>query len=365
MEQELKTILVAEDEEINRSFLREIFKGEYHLLEAENGHQAIYHIKSQGDRLSLIILDIHMPKLDGFGVMDYLRENALTEKIPVIITTSDQSTDVLLSAKQSKVADIVYKPFHLKDIKRRVNNLIELCKYENDLDSILEEQSKYLSSQYETMIKLRAFQKKSPDAAWKAVMEELIPGITPHNERMQEYVKLIADKTALLYPKYGLEKAEIQMIADAVSLHDIGKLVISDEVFDSSGAEANRVYIQIRRRPIAASELISMIFENTNLKMERKYCFDICRHMYEKYDGKGFPEGLKGDEIPISAQIVSLAHRYEELRFRGLNNAKPLTHAEVMRKILQGEFRSFNPDLLEVFEDCSPMIEEISNKGGN
>lgn len=363
-EREKTTILIAEDEEINRTILREILKSKYRVLEAENGHQAVFCIKAEETNISLIILDIHMPKLDGFGVMDYLNETGLNEKIPVIITTSDESPEVLIQGKKNKVVDIVYKPFRAADIIKTVDNLVEIGNLEQNLEEIINEKSLYLTNQYEAAKRIKTFHHLRWDENIKIMMDNLLPDNVAHNERIARYTQAMCDGMMLKYPKYGLSKSVTKAITDSSRMHDIGKVIIPDHLFDKKDPSAARAILQMKKRPAAGAELINIVFANAGHQVERKYSFEICKCMYETFDGKGYPVGLSGNEIPLCAQLVGIVHRYDELRFLADGSVKP--HRSVMRKILEAEYKSFNPDILEVFEEISDTIEEIAdgnNKG--
>lgn len=357
------TILIAEDEEINRTILREILKQKYRILEAENGHQAVFCIKAEETNISLIILDIHMPKLDGFGVIDYLNESGLNEKIPVIITTSDESVDVLIQGKKNKVVDIVYKPFRAADIIKTVDTLVEIGNLEQNLESIINEKSVYLSNQYEAVKKAKTFHLAKWEDNIRNMMNKLLPEDEEHNRRVQEYTKLMCERMMERYTKYGLSRSICKAITDSCLMHDIGKVIIPDSLFDKNDSSASRAILQIRRRPTAGAELINLMFANSGHQVERKYGYDICRCIHESFDGKGYPMALSGSEIPICAQIVGIVHRYDELRFLPDGSVKP--HKSVMRKILEAEYKAYNPDVLEVFEEISEDIEKVTEKKGD
>lgn len=352
---ERATILIAEDEEINRTILREILKDKYKILEAENGNQAVFCIQAEGENLALIILDIHMPKLDGFGVMDYLVENGLNEKIPVIITTADESADVLIQGKKNKVADIVYKPFRAADIKKSVDTLVEICKLENNLEDIISEKSVYLTNQYEIIKKARSFRRVKWDENIMTLMKKAIPGSEVHLERIRKNTETVLNAIMEKYPKYGLTKAIIKAAGDGSLMHDFGAIIIPDSLFEKGEASATRALLQIKKRPDAGSEVINFMFANSGHQMERKYGYEICKYMYEQYDGKGYPLGLMEEEIPICAQVVGLVHRYDDLRYNSGEQEVP--HKSVMKKILSAEFRAYNPDILEAFEEISDCFE--------
>lgn len=354
---EKPAILIAEDEEINRTILREMLKSKYRILEAENGNQAVFCLQAEGAGISLIILDIHMPKLDGFGVMDYLQESGLDQKIPVIVTTSDESVDVLVQAKKNRAVDIVYKPFRAADIRRTVDNLVEICRLEQNINSIIEEKSEYLTNQYNALKKAKAFHRIKWDDNIRSLMSALLQGQDEHNERIRAGSELLLRGLMEKYPKYGITKSLIKTISDASLLHDIGKAVIPDSLFDRTDSSASRAIVQLRKRPIAGSEMINLMFANSGHQLERKYAYEICRCMYEQFDGKGYPIGLSGLEIPVSAQVVGLCHRYDELRYN--NDKEVMIHKSVMRKILEAEYKAYNPDLLDVFEELACSFESI------
>lgn len=353
-EDEKTAVLIAEDEEINRTILREILKDKYRIIEAENGRQAVFCIQAEAEAIALIILDIHMPTLDGFGVMDYLVENGLNEKIPVIITTADESADVLVQGRKNKVADIVYKPFRAADIRKSVDTLVEICKLEQNLEDIIASKSEYLSKQYDIIKKAKSFHRVRWEDNILGLLDKMLPGSVEHSKRIRSNTEKLLYAAMDRYPKYGLSKAIIKAASDGSLMHDFGKLIIPDELFDKNDASASRALLQMKKRPVAGSEVINFVFANSSHQMERKYGYDICRYMYEQFDGKGYPMGLVGGEIPLCAQAVGLVHRYDELRHTGNVETPSKT---VINKILSAEYRAYNPDLLEIFEDIAEDFE--------
>lgn len=348
-DKEKPTILIAEDEEINRTILREILKDKYRVIEAENGNQAVFCIQAETDTISLIILDIHMPKLNGFGVIDYLNESGLNEKIPVIITTSDESTDVLVQGKKNKVADIVYKPFRAADIRSSVDTLIEICSLEQNLDDIISKKAEYLTNQYDVIKKAKSFHRARWDENITDLLKLMLPGCEEHTNRIRKGIEIMLERIMEAYPKYGITKAVVKAASDGSLMHDFGAIIVPDRVFDKNNAAASRGLVQLKNRPVAGSEVINLMFANSGHQLERKYGYEICRYMYEQYDGKGYPSGLVGEEIPFCAQVASLVHRYDELRYPAEGGEIP--HKSVMRKILDAEYRAYNPDLLDIFEN--------------
>ncbi len=350
-------ILIAEDDEVNRAILKEMLKDDYEVIEAEDGEKAVSLIKSERDRLNLVLADIHMPLMNGFGVIEFIHDQGLAEKIPVIITTADQSADVLLSGKRYQVADIVYKPFKAKDIRRTIESLFEILKCEQSIEEVVAEKSDFFSNQYTALKKAATMKNYLWEDTIRMTMDALIPKGTAHRRRIQNYTGIMCERVSEAYPQYGLKPEDAPMIAKCTLLHDIGSFVVPDLVFDQSDASAHRGFVQIRKRPIVGSELINLIFANSRHQAEKRHCYEICRYMRELYDGKGYPDGLIGNEIPISAQIVGLVHRYDELRFQ---NGRIHSHKTSANMILEAEYKSYNPDLIDVFEELQEEFDEIA-----
>lgn len=350
-------ILIAEDDEVNRAILKEILKEDYEVIEAADGERAVALIESEQDRLNLVLADIHMPVMDGFEVIEYIHDNGLAEKIPVIITTGDQSADVLLSGKKYHVADIVYKPFKAKDIRRTIDSLFELLKCEQSIEEIVAEKSDSFSHQYDALKKVSSIKNYLWEDTIRMTMDALLPKGTAHRRRIQNYTGIMVERLCEEYPQYGLRPEDAPMIAKCTLLHDIGSFVVPDIVFDQNDANAHRGFIQIRKRPVVGSELINLIFANSKHQTEKKHCYEICRYMRELYDGKGYPDGMIGNEIPISAQIVGLVHRYDELRFQ---NSRVHSHKTTVNMITEAEYKSYNPDLLDIFDELQDEFDEIA-----
>ena len=351
-------ILIAEDDEINRTILTEILKDSYEVIEAEDGERAVAVIESEGERLNLLLVDIHMPVINGFEVIEYIHEHNLAEHIPVIITTADQSADVLLSGKKYRVADIVYKPFKAGDIRKSIDALFEILRCERGMDDIISEKSEHFFNQYEALKKAHSINNYLWEDNVRMTMNMLLPKGEAHRRRIQNYTGRLLECLRENYPRYELTDDDIQMITKCTLMHDIGSVVIPDDVFDKGDATSYRGFMQIRKRPIVGSELINLIFANSRHQTERKHCYEICRYMREQYDGKGYPNGLVGNEIPISAQVVGLVHRYDELRFK---NGRLHSHKTTCNMILEAEYRAYNPDLIDLFEENSNVFEEISS----
>ena len=358
------TVLIAEDEEINRTILREILKAKYRILEAENGQQAVYCLKAEKTNTSLIILDIHMPEVDGFGVMKYLEEEGLNKKIPVVITTADQDPNILIEGKKNKIVEIFYKPFRASDVSKTVDDLIEICNYEDNLDEIIAEKSVYLTNQYEAVRKAKSLLFTRWDENIKTFIFNLLPESREHILRIYSYTEILCKELAKTHPQYGITKNSARLIADASLLHDLGEVIIPNSIITGKSGDAlDRAIKQVKKRPQAGAELINLIFANSGHQVERKYAYDICRYMYETCDGKGYPAGLKGGEIPICAQVVSVVHRYDELRFQKDGNVKE--HEGIMDYFLDTAGERYNPVLLSTFENVSDEIKNVNIKSVN
>lgn len=351
------TILIADDEAISRSILAEILKDKYRILEAENGNQAVMYIKSQKENISLIILDIHMPKLSGFDVMNYLAESGLRDNVPVIITTADQSSEVLMQATQHRAADVIYKPYNANDIRKKIDLLIGIKNVENNMDSILQEAVAIVEKEYATIRKMHLFQIGRAQENFAMLMSQVQPEKTDHNHRVRVYTEIFGDKLLEGNSSLKVDKQTLKLIRDAIPLHSIGSLVIPEDIYKKDEKVTERAYNQIKRRPIASAEMVNIIFADVVAQKRVKVCYNICRYLHERYDGKGYPDGLKGEEIPIEAQIFSLVHRYDELLY---NDEHPLNSEQAMRVLTEEEADSFNPYLLNAFEEIMDQLALVS-----
>ncbi|MDR1572690.1 MAG: response regulator [Clostridiales Family XIII bacterium] len=354
-----KNILIVDDIELNREILYELFHDQYNVLEAENGQIALDLIGEYGQTLAIVLLDIVMPVMDGFGVLKQMILNKSIETIPVIMITAESDEEKALMGYSMGVVDIINKPFNPDIVRRRVQNTVDLYLHKFYLEDMVERQTKALELQNEQLKMSNTF---VIDALSTAV-EFRDHESGQHIIRIRALTKILLESLAERNEKYRLSPDEINDIASASAMHDIGKIAISDLVLLKPGRLTAEEFTIMKTHTTEGCAILESINFTGNLAYY-KYCYDICRHHHERWDGRGYPDGLKGDEIPLWAQVVSLADVYDALTSDRVY--KPaLSHEVAVRMIMDGECGVFNPELLASFEQTAAQFldpEKIKEK---
>lgn len=344
-------ILVVDDMEVNRAILSTIFEGEYEVLLAEDGGQAIEIIENCGTQLSAILLDIVMPNVDGFGVLDYLDQKQYMSSVPVILITSDTSYESKRRGYELGVSDFISKPFEPDIVIRRVQNLVDLYHHKNNLEEIVEKQTREIREKNE---KLSAMNEHVIDMLGTIVeFRSLESG--NHIYRVRSFTEILLNRLMEDYPEYGITKEQSEVIVFACVMHDVGKIAIPDSILMKPGRLTDEEFELMKTHTIRGAEIIDKIFL-TDDEVFKKYCYEIALYHHEKYDGKGYPEHLKGEQIPISAQIVSIADVYDALTSERVYKAA-FSYEKAYLMILNGECGVFNPKLIDCFKKAKKEFE--------
>lgn len=339
-------ILIVDDIDINRDILRMAFEEKYEIMEAADGLEAIEIIKSHKDRLLAILLDIIMPKMDGFEVMNELNKLKLMDTTPVFLITSESDPAFLQKGFDLGAVDVITKPFAILFIKRRIENIIELYRHRYSLQKIVNQQIHRIQRQ----------ERELYDAT-RSIINTLSTAIEFRDCESGDHVNRIRDITCALLEvlvenhEYQFTPQQIELIGDAAVMHDVGKISTPDYILSKPGRLTKEEFEIMKLHTIQGCELLQSIHQLRNSELY-EYCYDICRHHHERYDGKGYPDGLKGDEISIWAQIVSIADVYDALVSERIY--KPAySFKETMRMINEGECGMFNPLLLKYFNQIA------------
>ncbi|MCR5033762.1 MAG: response regulator [Lachnospiraceae bacterium] len=339
-------ILIVDDEEINRFVLKQAFAEEYETPEAADGEAAMELILQYKDQLKAILLDVFMPHMNGFEVLEAMEEHGLLEKIPVIMITGDKKADVEESALGLGAAEFVTKPFEIPVIQMRVRNTIELFAHKNEMERLVRQQTEKIERQKE---RLRTSNYRLLEAISTMVeFRDLETG--GHIVRIKTFTKLLCDMVMKLYPEYGLTEEKIERIVYASATHDIGKISISDSILLKPGKLTKEEFEIMKTHTTLGAEII----RNLQFTIDREYssyCYEICLYHHEKYDGQGYPMGLEGDDIPIAAQIVSIADVFDALVSERCYK-KAYTPDEAYDMIHNGECGIFNPKLIDCLDRC-------------
>lgn len=349
-------ILIVDDEEMNRSILGLVFQSEYDILEAEDGELAIEQIKNN-DNICLILLDIVMPFLNGFGVLDYMREHELLDKIPVILITSEAVRDSEYKGYTYGIADVMHKPFYPDVVAKRSKNIIELYQTRQNMEKRLKEQEQEILKQAQ---KIRENNEFMIDAL-SSVVEFRSVETGDHIRRIKYLTRILLKYFMKYFPDYGITEVQADEIARASALHDIGKIGIRDEILLKPARLTPEEFEIMKTHTTIGCEILESFRKNYSSEFYQ-YCYEICRHHHERWDGNGYPDHLAGNDIPISAQIVSIVDVYDALVSERVYKSA-CSNSVAYKMILDGECGQFSPDILECFslakEDFFNIVEVI------
>ncbi len=356
-----RPILIVDDNEINRGILGEIFKDKYKILEAGDGVEAIKVMEEHKDNLAAILLDIVMPEMDGYAVLEAMQErDNLNETVPVLMITADTSTEAERTSYQKGAADVIHKPFDPVIVDRRVSRTIELYDHKNNLEMQVDDQTRVLKKQFVYLKKqeekLRNSNERVIDTI-ATIVEFRSMESSYHLKRIKGFVRILALTAMNNYPELGLTPHLIDVITQASAMHDIGKISVPDSILLKPGRLSNEEFEVMKSHTTRGSEVIEMI-KDVQDKEYYEICLDICRHHHERYDGNGYPDGLKGEENSIAAQLTAISDVYDALASdRVYKAAFPVDKAYEMIK--NGECGVFSPKILACFEFARPDMEKL------
>lgn len=297
---EKQKLLIVDDSELNRDILKEILGSSYDYLEAENGTQAIQILEVHPE-IDLMLLDINMPQMNGFQVLEHMRELQWIDEVPVVMISSEESVEIMRKAYDLGITDYISRPFDAVIVKKRVQNTLGLYANQKRLINVVVDQ---------------VYEKEENNTIMIGILSNVLGS---HNSESSEHILHIRIATEMLLRElirktdaYHLTEADIALIITASSLHDIGKVSIPEEILNKPGRLTDEEFkIMKSHSEIGASMIRDMDFPQD--KPLVRIAWEICRWHHERWDGRGYPDGLKGEEIPISAQIVSIADVYDAL----------------------------------------------------
>lgn len=343
------TILIVDDMEVNRAILRAVFEREYNLLEAENGEQAVMLLKQYQNTIAAVLLDLVMPVKDGYKVLEEMQESHLLNKIPVIVVTAQETSESEVRAFDLGASDIIIKPFEPHVVSRRVQNTVELNRYKRHLEELVEEQSVNLRESKEALMD-----------ALSSVIEHRSIESGQHVLRIRMFTKLLLEDVMRSYPEYNLDERRVNLIASAAALHDIGKIAIPDAILNKPGPLTPEEFDTMKTHAVKGCEILASL-DRMHDKEYLRYGYNICRFHHERWDGRGYPDGLSGDSIPICAQVVGIADAYDALTSDRVYK-KAIAPKKACNMILNGECGSFAPELLESFKNVRAQFAVLSGK---
>ncbi len=339
------SLLIADDVEINRCILAEAFKAEYNIIEAENGVEAIKALRNN-DGIAAVLLDLIMPEMGGMEVLKEMNKTGDIFRIPVFIITSSDNEETFIDAYHLGAVDVIVKPFITHFLKCRVANIIELYRHRNNLESIVTEQLTRLNSMNRSMVETLA-----------SVIEFRSCESGEHVRRISYITSVLMTAISEMYTEYYHSKNVIDHIAMAAVLHDVGKISIPDLILNKPAKLTKPEFEIMKGHTIKGCEILSSIPSEMMDKEVYQLSYDICRHHHERWDGGGYPDGLKGDEISIHAQAVAIADVYDALTSPRVYKAA-YSHEKALEMIFNGECGCFNPKVIEAFKLIAEKIRK-------
>ncbi len=347
------TILIVDDDAINRKILGKIFSEYYTIQEARDGWEGIMQIQENQNRFCAILLDVLMPKMNGIEVLHWLKKMGLLEKIPTFLITSEAVESVMQEAYDLGVMDVISKPVISYVVLRRVRSIIELFEARKHLSAVVEDQSLKLLKQAERIIELN-----------QGMIEALATAIEFRNEESGGHVHRICGITKMMLEKTNfvekMDEKEIENIALASIMHDVGKITIPDAVLTKPGKLTKEEYEIMKTHTLKGVDILESIPQLRDSGIY-DYACDIARHHHERWDGRGYPDGLAGNAISPWAQVVSLADVYDALICRRVYKAS-FPREQVLKMIGSGQCGLFNPRLLESFYSVEDQLFEMYQK---
>ena len=341
-------ILIVDDSEFNRDMLKEILRETYNYLEAENGNQAIQ-IMGENPGIDLMLLDINMPQMNGFEVLKWMNQSRCIDETPVIMISSEDAVDTMRKAYELGITDYITRPFDSVIVKKRVQNTLGLYMKQKHLINVVYDQVYEKEENNNIMIRILSNVLGSRNSESR----EHILHIKTATEMMLRQLVKITDA-------YPMTEADISLITTASSLHDIGKIRISEEILNKPGRLTDEEFkIMKTHSELGADMIRDMHFPKDNSLVRASW--EICRWHHERWDGKGYPDGLKGEEIPICAQVVSIVDVYDALTSERCYK-KAFDHDTAIQMILDGQCGQFNPILLKCLKELSIQLSKMSGK---
>ena len=346
--QQKQKILIADDAEMNRELLVSILEDEYEIIQVKDGVQAVDCLQKHVEEISLLLLDLVMPQMDGFEVLVYMNKEHWIDNVPVIIISSEDSPAYIKRGYDLGVTDFIGKPFDVHMVRRRVTNAILLNAKQTRMRSIVSNQIYESEKSSKLMINILSHivEFRNGESGLHVLHIQVITDmLLRHLVEMKEN-------------PYTISQEEISIISTASALHDIGKITIPDEILNKPGRLTAEEFTIMKGHSMAGANMLEQLPIDQKDDPLVKTAYEICRWHHERYDGGGYPDGLKGEEIPISAQAVALADVYDALTSeRCYKDA--YSHDKAIEMILAGQCGVFNTLLLECLVEISPQLKKV------
>ena len=337
-------ILLVDDSAMNRMILKEILGGDYRILEAENGQECLEKLQTEAENIALVLLDVNMPVMDGFEVLKAMNANHTIEDIPVIMISSDDSDAAIRRSYELGASDYVNRPFDARIVYRRVTNTIKLYAKQRRLVQMVSDQIRARENNTDMLVGVLSH-----------IVEFRNGESGAHVRHIRIITELLLHRLLEISSQYPITAEQQDNIPLASALHDIGKIGIDEKILNKPGKLTPEEFEVVKTHSMLGAEMLHQL-ENFNEQPLLQTAYEITRWHHERWDGRGYPDGLKGDEIPISAQLVALADVYDALTSERCYK-KAFSHEKAVQMILNGECGAFNPLLLQCLTDMQTDLK--------
>ena len=338
-------ILIVDDSELNRSILSDILADRFEIAEACDGLEAVNYLEKHTTEVSLVILDLIMPVMDGMSVLEVMNKNNMIQNIPVIVISADQRAESVERAYKLGATDFIFRPFDSYMVYRRVQNTIMLYSKQKRLEELVTHQiyersknSRMLVSVLSHIVEFRNGESSAHCLNINTITEKLLNALLSRTNN------------------YNIPRADVPIICTASSLHDIGKIAIPEAILNKPGKLTPEEFEIIKTHSLEGAKILNAVPFSKDEPLIR-YAYEIARWHHERFDGRGYPDGLAGDRIPIAAQIVSIADVYDALTSERCYKAA-YSHEQALNMIRNGECGQFNPLLMDCLEEIAPSLKE-------
>ena len=348
---ERQTILIVDDAEMNRMMLSDMLGDQYDYVEAADGREAL-RILEKNVAIDLMLLDINMPEMNGFEVLEEMNRYHWIQEIPVIMITAEESVESMEHAYSLGVTDYIPRPFNVYIVRRRVENTLNLYVNQKRLMRLVSDQIAEKEENNTLMVSILS-----------NVVEIRNHESGDHIRNIRRITELLLHQLVQKTKAYNLTEEDIALIKTASSLHDIGKITIPEEILNKPGKLTKEEFEIMKTHSAAGAQILEQMKYGQDKPLYR-YALEICRWHHERWDGHGYPDGLMGEEIPISAQIVAIADVYDALTSERCYK-KAYDHTTAINMILNGECGAFNPLLLECLTETAPQLRIVTGVNGD
>ena len=338
-------ILLVDDSAMNRMMLTEILGDSYHILEVENGRECMEKLQAEAGNIALVLLDINMPVMDGFEVLKAMNANHTIEDTPVIMISSEDSDAAIRRSYELGASDYVNRPFDARIVYRRVTNTIKLYAKQRRLVQMVSDQIRARENNTDMLVGVLSH-----------IVEFRNGESGLHVRHIRIITELLLHRLLEISSRYSITAEQQDMIPLASALHDIGKIGIDEKILNKPGKLTPEEFEVIKTHSMLGAQILYDL-DNFSEQPLLQTAYEIARWHHERWDGRGYPDGLKGDEIPISAQLVSLADVYDALTSERCYK-KAFSHEKAMQMILNGECGAFNPLLLQCLTNIQSDLKE-------